>query len=231
MPAIQALLRVLPCYGPGPSSSADNSWSWGPAPPSCGGFPRGPSPSSPPPGGAYGGGGSSGQSRQRPLRRCFKCGLTAHRGDGWCNVCGRTKPERSAQPKAGTGRPGPSKAPPPKPCDWSAAKTAASTDPKTELLLLVSASPTAKAAASANPQRGAPPLQAPAFGDGSEPYTWKRCSTRAKQGTPVPDLRPVVLCLWGGELDEARTLQCLLDLWSLWGGKFSPEECMQLPLL
>ena len=90
-----------------------------------------------------------------------------------------------------------------------------------------------KAAASTNPQRGAPSLQAPTFGDGSEPHTWKRCSTRAKEGTTVPDLRPVVL--WRGELDEARTLQCLpgfsrrqperlsgghaLDLWSLWGGK------------
>ena len=73
-------------------------------------------------------------------------------------------------------------------------------------------------------------------------------SSAAKQSTPVPDLCPVVLWrLWGGELDEARTLQCLpgfsrrqperlsgghaLDLWSLWGGKFNPEECVQLPLL
>ena len=160
-------------YGPGPSSSADDSWLWGPPPLHLGASLEDPALAVP---------------LQEELMvgateqvAAFKCSLTAYTG----NVCGRTKPERSKpkpSSKAGTGRPGPSKAPPPKPSHWHL--------------------PT---------------------------YVRWFCGA------------------WGGELDEARTLQCLsgfsrrqperlsgghaLDLWSLWGGKFSPEECMQLPLL
>ena len=99
------------------------------------------------------------------------------------------------------------------------------------------------------PKEEPPPYKPPPSATGASHTPGKGVPpVRAKESTPVPDLRPVVLWrLWGGELDEARTLQCLpgfsrrqperlsgghaLDLWSLWGGKFNPEECMQLPLL
>ena len=72
--------------------------------------------------------------------------------------------------------------------------------------LLVGASPTAKAAASANPKEEPPPLQAPTFGDGSEPYTWKKvfhpCQRKHPRSRPTSG--GFVAC-GGGELDEART--------------------------